>query len=217
MLSSTQSQLIAQFQQLHSPAAERNKAPILEVLHTQLPKRGTVLELASGALQHALYFTPHFPQIRWQPTEVDERILGLAEAYAQALGSQWPSNLARPLRLQVGAPSWPVARVEVIYLANLLHISPFSVTEALLRESPAHLAEKGALLIYGPFRQSGAFRSAGDAQFDQSLRQRDPEWGLRDLEAVQALGKQAGLGKLQVVPMPANNLFLRFTRESSGR
>lgn len=216
-MSSTQSKLIAQFQQLHSLAAERNKAPILEVLRTQLPMRGTVLELASGALQHALYFTPHFPQIHWQPTEVDERLLDLAEAYAQALGSQWPSNLARPLRLQVGESSWPVDKVDVIYLANLLHISPFSVTEALLRESPSHLTEKGALLIYGPFKEDAAFRSAGDAQFDQSLRQRDPEWGIRDLEAVQALGKQAGLGKLEVVPMPANNLLLRFTRDSSSR
>ncbi|MGI9323965.1 MAG: DUF938 domain-containing protein [Pseudomonadales bacterium] len=212
-MSSTHSKLIAQFQELHSPAAERNKAPILRALRTQLPKQGTVLELASGALQHALHFAPHFPHLHWQPTEVDQRVLGLAGAYADALGSQWPSNLARPLRLQVGISTWPVDRVDVIYLANLLHISPFSVTEALMHESPTHLTEKGALLIYGPFKEGDAFRSAGDAQFDRSLKQRDPEWGIRDLEAVQTLGKKAGLRGLEVIPMPANNLLLRLTRQ----
>ncbi len=201
---------IDRFHALQSPAAERNKDPILSALSTRLPQQGQLLELACGALQHALHMAPRFPQLRWQPTDVDERVLAAAPGYARALGEQWPQNLLLPHYLDVCESTWAVPKVDAIYLANLLHISPTFATEALFSHAPALLNREGAIFVYGPFKVGGEFRSAGDAQFDRSLRNRNPEWGIRDLELLADLAATAGLHCSEILDMPANNLLLRF-------
>jgi len=205
--------VIERFEMLASPASERNKAPILEALRSRLPDSGTLLELASGSLQHALFMAPHFPALTWMPTEIDSRVLAEAGDFAAALGDRWPGNLQTTARLDVMAHPWQVAPVDVIYTANLLHISPFGATRGLFREAARVLTDTGRLLIYGPFRQAGEFRSEGDRQFDQSLRSRNSDWGIRDLEDLMRLANQSGLRLTETLAMPANNLLLRFDRE----
>ncbi len=192
--------------------AERNKGPILEALRTRLPVSGRLLELACGALQHARHIAPHFPRLRWQPTDIDMRVLAAAPAYREALGENWPSNLALPRRLDTADRPWPVDPVDVIYTANLLHISPPAVTEAVFPEAARLLAPDGRLFIYGPFRESGRYRSEGDRRFDASLRAQDPAWGIRDVDDLFALATDAGLCLASRTELPANNLLLEFSR-----
>ena len=201
---------IAAFEALQSPAAERNKEPLRNALAPLLPAGGTLLELASGALQHALHIAPQHPKLRWQCTEVDDRILALAPDYIAALGDRWPANVQAPMLLDVIHTPWHQPPVEVIYTANLLHIAPFAVTEALFTQAAAQLRPGGRLLIYGPFRSNNRFHSDGDARFDADLRRRNPHWGIRDLEQLEALASAAGLVAQKPVAMPANNWLLAF-------
>lgn len=201
---------IAAFEALQSPAAERNKEPLRNALAPLLPAQGTLLELASGALQHALHIAPWHPQLRWQCTEVDDQVLALAPSYIAALGDRWPTNVQAPVLLDVTNTPWQQPLVDVIYTANLLHIAPLTVTEALFPQAAAQLKPGGRLLIYGPFRSNNGFHSDGDARFDADLRRRNPQWGIRDLEHLETLARAAGLVAQKPVAMPANNWLLAF-------
>ena len=203
---------ITAFEALQSPAAERNKEPLREVLQPMLPARGTLLELASGALQHALHIAPEHPGLTLQCSELDERVLALAPAYMSAMGARWPNNVRSPIKLDVAAAAWGQPAVDVIYTANLLHISPPAVTETLFAQVSKQLLPNGLLLIYGPFKRNNRFHSPGDAQFDASLRARNPLWGIRALETLESLATTAGLIMQAPVSMPANNWLLSFRR-----
>ncbi|MEM1230524.1 MAG: DUF938 domain-containing protein [Pseudomonadota bacterium] len=194
---------------LESPAAERNSAAIAAVLARWLPASGRLLELACGALQHARRIAPDHPQLHWQPSDLRPELLTLAPRLRDALHTDWPENLAPPIRLDVLEVPWPLTDFDVLYTANLLHIAPPAVSEQLFAQAPKVLRPGGELLVYGPFREGGRFRSVGDARFDESLRARDPAWGIRDLEWLEALARAAGLELVEREAMPANNLFLR--------
>jgi hypothetical protein len=195
---------------LESPAAARNTDPICAVLPAWLPDRGRVLELACGALQHARALLGQRPDLQWQPTDIRPELLSLAQALPSALGASWPAKLATPAYLDACKQPWPFRGLDVIYTANLLHIAPMAVTDALFAESAQALKADGALVIYGPFREAGRFRSDGDARFDESLRTQSPELGIRDLEALAGRAADAGLALTDRVAMPANNLLLRY-------
>ena len=192
-----------------SPAAERNKEPILGVLETVLPSEGTVLEIASGTGQHVCYFAQALPRIRWQPTEPDD---ASREAMSIRIGESGLGNVATPVGLDVSHPHWPVAdRYDAILCINMIHISPWSATEALISGAARHLSPGGKLILYGPYLENGqAVQSNLD--FDASLKQRNPQWGLRELEDVTRLAAAQGLRRQQVARMPANNLTLVFDR-----
>ena len=192
-----------------SPAAERNKEPILGVLETVLPSEGTVLEIASGTGQHVCYFAQALPRIRWQPTEPDD---ASREAMSIRIGESGLGNVATPVGLDVSHPHWPVAdRYDAILCINMIHISPWSATEALMSGAARHLSPGGKLILYGPYLENGqAVQSNLD--FDASLKQRNPQWGLRELEDVTRLAAAQGLRRQQVARMPANNLTLVFDR-----
>ncbi len=194
---------------LTSPAAERNKDPILTVLETVLPASGSVLEIASGTGQHVCFFAAALPGIRWQPTEPDTLH---REAIATRIRESGLTNVADPLALDVEEPRWPVAeRYDAILCINMVHISPWSATHALLRGAARHLPALGKLVLYGPYLENGrAVQSNLD--FDASLKRRDPEWGLRELEEVTRVAGTHGLQRQQIVRMPANNLTLVFSR-----
>ncbi|MEY4550305.1 MAG: hypothetical protein RL685_6500 [Pseudomonadota bacterium] len=191
------------------PAPERNKGPILEVLARVLPARGRVLEIASGSGQHAVHFAQHLPGLRFLPSDLDPSNLTSIRAWVSEAALP---NLEEPRQLDVCALDYGVGEVDAIFNANLIHISPWACAEGLLAGAARHLLPAGVLLLYGPFHVGGRATSEGNAAFDADLRQRDPHWGVRDLEAVTELGQTAGLLLEERVAMPANNQLLVFRK-----
>ncbi len=197
----------------HSPAADRNKQPILDVLRRVLPAQGNALEIAAGTGQHAAWFAAALPRWRWQPTDADASALpGIAGRQSQAD----LANMLPPVRLDVLAPQWPAEGAaftepfDAIYCANMLHIAPWACCAALMRGAARHLAPSGVLITYGPYLEDGVPTAPGNLWFDQSLRARHPEWAIRRLEDVQRAARRAGLALRERHAMPANNLLLVF-------
>ncbi|MBX2803017.1 MAG: DUF938 domain-containing protein [Myxococcales bacterium] len=189
---------------LDFPATQRNRGPLLEVLQEHLGPKGVILEVASGSGQHAAAFAPSFPEWTWVPSDLDPRHLASIDAWCASLPTVRPA-----LSLDVLQP-WPVGRADAVFCANMIHIAPWACTEALLVGSARVLHQGGLLLLYGPFRRDGAHTSPSNASFDESLRSRDPEWGVRDLEAVVDIAAGVGLHVERVHAMPANNLTVVF-------
>jgi hypothetical protein len=189
----------------HSPAADRNKQPILEVLTRLLPDHASVLEVASGTGQHAAHCAAARPGWRWQPSDADANALPQIAARCSDL-----HNVAAPLLLDVLAPSLPAlpGPYDAIYCANLLHIAPWSVCTGLMRLAARELEPDGALVIYGPFFVAGESASPGNLSFDADLRLRNPHWGLRWMGELLSEGESAGLRLQERVDMPAHNLAL---------
>jgi SAM-dependent methyltransferase len=192
-----------------SPAAERNRAPILEVLQAWLPADARVLELASGTGQHAQHFAAAQAGWTWQPSDLQAQALT-----AVAMRCAGQANVRAPLRLDVTASPWPVdtAAFDAVFAANLLHISPRAATPATMRGAARCLQPAGALLLYGPFVVPGEPLAPSNAAFDADLRRRDAAWGLRSLADLEAAAAEAGLVLAERRTMPANNLMLSFTR-----
>ncbi|MET4577836.1 DUF938 domain-containing protein [Ottowia thiooxydans] len=196
-----------------SPAADRNKQPILDVLCQILPERGTALEIASGTGQHVAWFAAHLPQWVWQPSDAESGALPDIAAYAAHDGL---ANVRPPVLLDVMAAQWLPAEsmFDLVYCANMLHISPWPTCAALMSGSARHLAAGGLLVTYGPYLESDVVTSAGNLAFDQSLRSRNPAWGIRQLADVQEVAAAAGLQLAARHTMPANNLLLVWERVS---
>lgn len=193
-----------------SPAAERNKQPILEVLQHELPARGLVLEIASGSGQHIVHFARALPGLTWQPSERDHASLVAVRA---RMADCRLSNIASPVQLDVALAPWAVAKADAIVCINLTHIAPWDMTVALFRGGAGLLAAGAPLLLYGPFMRNGEHMSTGNEAFDQRLRQQDPRWGIRDAGAVSTLARGHGFRFEHEVEMPANNLTLIYRRE----
>jgi hypothetical protein len=202
-----------------SPAADRNKQAILEVLRTLLPPHGAALEIASGTGQHTAWFAAALPGWSWQPTDADPAALPAIAAWTLEAGR---ANVRAPLQLDVMSATWPregaafTSPFDAIYCANMLHISPWATCAALMRGSARHLAPGGLLVTYGPYLEDDVPTSPGNLAFDESLRSRDAAWGIRRLEHVCAQARAAGLQLQLRQPMPANNLLLAFTRARAG-
>lgn len=192
-----------------SPAAERNKAPLLEQLGLFLPTYGSVLEVASGTGQHVVHFAAGLPRLRWQPSELDAGLVSAIAARVEAAGLD---NVAPPLELDVTAPEWPVARADALVCTNLIHIAPWAATLGLMRGAGAVLLPGAPLVLYGPFRRGGRHTAESNAAFDRSLRARDPNWGVRDMEHVTELADGHGLELDEIVSMPANNFVVVYRR-----
>lgn len=196
----------------HSPAAERNAAPILAELQRLLPPRGRLLEIASGTGQHAARFSAGLPGWQWQPSDFEAEALPSIEAWCEGL-----DRVRRPLRLDVTAAAWPGvdAAVDAIFCANMIHIAPWSCCVGLMRGAARHLAAHGLLITYGPYLEDDVAISPGNAAFDADLRTRDPAWGLRRREDVAAEAGRSGLVLRERVAMPANNLLLVWARAAA--
>lgn len=184
------------------PAPERNKEPILQVLHGVLPSRGTMLEIASGSGQHIVHFARGLPTLQWQPSDPEAVHRNSISAHVAMAGL---ANVAAPLALDVRERPWPVGQVDAILCINMIHIAPWPAALALLEESARLLPPKGVLYLYGPYRRGGRHTAASNEAFDADLRSRNPDWGVRDLEQVESSAGNAGLALAEVVPMPANN------------
>ena len=215
---------------LSSPAAERNRQPILEVLRRVLPASGRALEIASGSGQHVSWFARHLPAWTWQPSEhaaasltsiAAWSVLGAGDVaespVAHATEGPLP-NVLPPLQLDVCAPGWPVAGAfDAITCANMIHASPPRTLPGLMQGAGRHLAPNGLLLTYGPYILDDEPLVASNVEFDAWLKSRDPSWGIRRLADVLARARDAGLRLRERVAMPANNLMLVFDREGAAR
>jgi SAM-dependent methyltransferase len=196
-----------------SEACERNKGPILEILSEVLPEPARVLEIGSGTGQHAVHFGRHLPHVSWQSSERAEYLAGLI-ARIEAEGTP---NLPPPIALDVTQTAWPAQKFDAIYSANTLHIMSWPEVEAFFAGVGRILRDGGSLVVYGPFRYSGAFTTESNAEFDCALRARDPSSGIRDFEAVDALAAAQGLRLLADYVMPANNQLLVWARVRDRR
>ena len=192
----------------YSEACERNRHPILEVLRGAFADRHRVLEIGAGTGQHAVHFASHLPWLAWQPTDRREHLAGLTARVA----AEGPPNLAPPAELDVLAEPWPVFEADAAFSANTLHIMSWRAVEALFAGIAALLPAAGVLAVYGPFHYGGRATSDSNAAFDAMLRERDPESGVRDFEAVDALARAAGLEPQADHAMPANNRLLVWRR-----
>ncbi|WP_291010351.1 DUF938 domain-containing protein [Hydrogenophaga sp.] len=203
-----------------SPAAERNQQVILERLQALLPDSGSALEIASGTGQHAVGFAQHLPGWRWQPSEADEALVSAIDARVQIAGLQ--ARVRPALRLDVLARSWPIQcdgqpeAFDLIFCANLLHISPWPVCEGLMHGAATHLAPEGRLVTYGPYLEDGVPTAPGNQAFDASLRANNAAWGIRRLEAVAQQAQATGLALRERYAMPANNLLVVWAREPAA-
>jgi hypothetical protein len=186
-----------------APHVARNAAPIIEVLSTVLPASGLVLEIASGSGEHALHFARAFPTLTFQPSDPDPAALRSIDAWR---AEEDLPNLLPPIELDAAKADWPVEHAGAILCINMVHISPWAATRGLLYGA-GHLLQSGApLYLYGPYRQRGVETAPSNEAFDLSLKSRNPEWGLRNLEDVVEEAGRHGLTLKSLVPMPANNL-----------
>jgi cyclopropane fatty-acyl-phospholipid synthase-like methyltransferase len=196
-----------------SPAAERNKQPILEQLQRLLPDTARVLEIGSGWGQHGAYFTSEMPGWTWQPSEQPAELEMVSRRVARA---RVPGFLP-PVALDVMAGAWPAGDFEAVYSANTAHIMPWEGVAAMLGGVSRCLASGGLLVLYGPFNVDGRFTSPSNEAFDRELRARDPAMGIRDMGVLESTARKHHLILSERITMPANNFMLVFARLGTTR
>jgi SAM-dependent methyltransferase len=194
----------------HAPATARNRDPILDVLRRLAPPQGTVLEVASGSGEHAEHFAQALPGLVFQPTDPDPARRASIDAWCAGL-----ANVRPALALDAAGDAWPAGPFDLLLCCNMIHIAPWSAAEGLVAGAGRVLAPGGLLLLYGPFRRQGVPTAPGNEAFDASLRAQNPAWGLRDLEAVDALAQAAGFTAPGITEMPANNLCVAWRRRAT--
>ncbi|MGZ8369706.1 MAG: DUF938 domain-containing protein [Caulobacteraceae bacterium] len=193
-----------------APAALRNREPILEVLRQHLPEHGRVLEIASGSGEHAVFLAAALPGVEWRPSERDADGVAMVAARRAAEG---PVNLLAPIHLDAADTStWPDETFDAVVCINMIHVSPWAATEGLMRGAAQVLKPGGVLYLYGPYREAGRPFAPSNQAFDDSLKARDPSWGIRELDAVAALAARHGMNLAARVEMPANNLSVVFAK-----
>jgi SAM-dependent methyltransferase len=190
---------------LYAPATQRNREPIVSVLKRHLPQRGLVLEVASGSGEHIIHFARAFPDLDFQPSDPDLRHRASIEAWRADAGLP---NIRPPLDLDASAEAGPLDAADAVLCINMIHISPWAATEGLIRGAARLLPPGGVLYLYGPYKRDGRHTAPSNEAFDASLRAQSPAWGVRDLEAVAALGLAHGFAQPAIAEMPANNLSL---------
>jgi Protein of unknown function (DUF938) len=204
----------------YAPATERNREPILKVLLEVLPPTGTILEISSGTGEHAAYFAPRLHPRRWIPSDPNPVARESIAAWRQEVAVD---NLYPPIALDASQARWLVEMPEAleefdlgeypigaIVNINMIHIAPWSACLGLMAGAGRILPAGGILYLYGPFKQNGQPTAPSNAAFDESLQMRNPEWGVRDLEAVVAAAETENLSLRKIYPMPANNLSVVF-------
>ena len=207
---------------LDAAAFHRNHGPIWAVLQKFLAgKSGDVLEAGSGTGQHVVHFATHTPDVTWWPSDFNERHLASIAAWLKH--SALP-NIRPPLRIDLSDPAWCPAMHDgsgpgellAVFCANVVHIAPWRVAEGLFAGAARYLRPDGRLFLYGPFKRDGKHTALSNAVFDTSLRERDAEWGVRDIGDIRSLAESVGLVLIETVEMPANNLILVFARSPRG-
>ena len=207
---------------LDAAAFHRNHGPIWAVLHKFIAgKSGDVLEAGSGTGQHVVHFAKHTPDLTWWPSDTNESHLSSIAAWLDYAGLP---NTRPALRIDLSDPAWCPAMQDgsgpgellAVFCANVVHIAPWRVAEGLFAGAARYLRPDGRLYLYGPFKRDGKHTALSNAVFDTSLRERDAEWGVRDIGDIRSLADRVGLALIETVEMPANNLVLAFARSKKG-
>nr|WP_249151136.1 DUF938 domain-containing protein [Bradyrhizobium sp. JYMT SZCCT0180] len=207
---------------MDAAAFHRNHAPIWEVLQKFLAgKSGDVLEAGSGTGQHVVHFARHAPDVTWWPSDYNDAHLSSIAAWRAHAGLP---NIRPEMRIDLSDPAWCSQMQDgsgpsdllAVFCANVIHIAPWRVAEGLFAGASRYLHRDGRLFLYGPFKRDGKHTALSNAVFDTSLRDRDPEWGVRDIADVSRLAEGVGLALIETVPMPANNFILVFERSIKG-
>ncbi len=192
-------------------SCEQNKRPILTVLRQMIRGCTHLLEIGSGTGQHAVYFAEAFPMLTWQTSDRQEN----HPAIHAWLDGQGPANAIAPLSLDVNQQPWPVAAdsVDAVFTANTAHIMSWDGVVAMFAGASEALSDGGLFILYGPVNYRGHYTTEGNARFDQWLKARDPQSGIRDYEALQRLGQENGLVLHRDFAMPANNRILVWVKK----
>ena len=207
---------------LDAPAFHRNHQAIWAMLQPFLAgKSGDVVEAGSGTGQHVIDFARRSPEITWWPSDLNDQHLKSIAAWRAHAGL---ANIRPPLRIDLSDPVWcsqmhdgsGPGQLLAVFCANVIHIAPWRVAEGLFAGAGHYLRADGRLFLYGPFKRDGKHTALSNAAFDASLRDRDPEWGVRDIADLEKLAAGAGLVLIEIAEMPANNLVLVFARPKAA-
>jgi SAM-dependent methyltransferase len=191
----------------YAPATVRNRDFILDVLRDVLPTTGVILEIASGSGEHVVHFASNFPSLVFQPSDPEPEALLSVAAWVKAAQV---TNVRAPIVLDASQSPWPIASADGIICVNMVHISPWDATVGLIRGAASILPPGSPLYLYGPYKRKGFATAHSNEAFDGNLRDRNPTWGLRDLETVTAIAESVGFSVPTVTEMPANNLSVVF-------
>jgi len=203
---------------LDSAAFHRNHEPIWAVLEKFLARKsGNVVEAGSGTGQHVVHFATRTPDITWWPSDLNERHLKSIEAWRTHAGLP---NIRPPLQIDLTDPAWcpemhdgsGPTELLAVFCANVIHIAPWRVAEGLFAGAARYLRSDGRLFLYGPFKREGKHTALSNAVFDTSLREQDPEWGVRDIADLEKLAEAGGFALIETAEMPANNTILAYGR-----
>ncbi|MDF1660264.1 MAG: DUF938 domain-containing protein [Planctomycetota bacterium] len=194
---------------MHNASAQRNRDEILVELKNFLPQEGTVLEISSGCGVHCSHFAPHFPNLTWQPTELNPDKIVSLRLYREESGAP---NLLAPLKLDTCSENWPLQSAEAMVNINMIHAAPWEACLGLLKGSARTLTPGAPLFMYGPYLRSDRETVPSNLEFDRRLRAKDPSWGLRQLETVIEKAEEAGLKFEQVLDVPNNNCVVIYRR-----
>ena len=193
----------------HAPAAERNREAILAILRTELPEKAMVLEIASGSGEHAVYFASEIPGLSWRPSDPDEDALRSIAAWRSDLGG---SNVLPPVQIDASSSDWPIDTADAIVCINMVHISPWEATEGLFAGAAKLLPQGAPIILYGAYLEKHVETAPSNLAFDQSLKARNPRWGLRQTDDVDALADREGFARTARYEMPANNIVLIYRK-----
>lgn len=164
------------------------------------------MEVAAGSGEHAVFFANALPDLVWLPSDASPEAIASVGAYRAEAALP---NLEAPIALDASAREWPALRADAIVCINMVHISPWSATLGLVRGAAQILRGKNLpLILYGPYFERGVEPVASNVEFDEGLRQRDPEWGIRHVEDLDTLAAAHGFTRSARCEMPANNLTL---------
>jgi len=199
-------------QRMFSPSAARNSAPLLAALTRALPGHGRVLEIGCGTGEHAVCFAEAMPSLTWLPSDPDPASRASTASWIKLKGL---NNVSAPLDIDVCAERWGVenmAPFDAILSINMVHIAPWAATLGLFSGASRLLRAGGLLFLYGPFMHNGVHNAPSNAAFDESLKARNPTWGVRDIAEIERVAEASGLGLGEMIEMPANNMSLIFCR-----
>lgn len=195
----------------YAPATERNRDAIADILAETLPPHGLILEIASGTGEHVVHFARRFPHLSWQPSDPDPAALGSIMAWT---AESKADNILPPIEIDTST-TWPIGHADAVVCINMVHISTWAATLGLLENAARVLPAGGTLYLYGPYRRREVPTALSNEEFDRSLKERNPDWGLRYVEDVVAEASKAGFALQELAEMPANNLSLIFRLASS--
>ncbi|XP_041779011.1 methyltransferase-like 26 isoform X1 [Anopheles merus] len=208
-----------------NPAGERNKDPILDVLRRVLSKTEPnlrLLEISSGVGLHAAYFAKEFPNITFQPSEHDTTLFASIDAYRQDV-----KNVEPPIFIDISKPctDWQneaninltsgANRFDYMLNINMLHISPIACAHGLFDNASQLLKRGGLLITYGPYAVDGTLTPESNVRFNESLQQRNPEWGIRDTKELSKLAASKGITLQEMIELPANNKCLIWKKDAN--